>query len=102
MLPLPNGQIPANARNNVDLPEPDGPVTSTLSPFDTRDVARADQRLALRQPHEQIVDRKQAPPPFAARTSMAGCALAASCAFSTAMLKPSSRAITARHSASCR
>ena len=30
--PEPNGQMPAIARNSVDLPEPDGPVTSTGSP----------------------------------------------------------------------
>ncbi len=29
--PDPNGQIPAMARNSVDLPEPDGPLTSTRS-----------------------------------------------------------------------
>jgi hypothetical protein len=32
MLPAPKGQIPAIARNNVDLPEPDGPERTTLSP----------------------------------------------------------------------
>ena len=32
MAPLPNGQMPAMARNSVDLPAPEGPVTSTLSP----------------------------------------------------------------------
>ena len=32
MRPEPNGQMPAIARNSVDLPEPDGPVTSTRSP----------------------------------------------------------------------
>ena len=31
--PAPNGQIPAMARNSVDLPEPDGPVTSVRSPL---------------------------------------------------------------------
>ena len=30
--PDPNGQMPAMARNSVDLPAPDGPVTSTRSP----------------------------------------------------------------------
>ena len=30
--PSPNGQMPAMARNSVDLPEPEGPVTSALSP----------------------------------------------------------------------
>ena len=30
IVPVPNGQMPAMARNSVDLPEPDGPVTSTL------------------------------------------------------------------------
>src|SRR5450432_4861297 len=29
--PLPNGQIPAMARNKVDLPAPDGPVTRVRS-----------------------------------------------------------------------
>src|SRR3954452_23442141 len=29
--PLPNGQIPAMARNRVDLPEPDGPLTKVRS-----------------------------------------------------------------------
>ena len=33
MRPEPNGQIPAIARNSVDLPEPDGPVTSMRSPL---------------------------------------------------------------------
>ena len=31
--PLPNGQMPAMARNSVDLPEPDGPVISVRSPL---------------------------------------------------------------------
>ena len=31
MVPVPNGQTPAMARNSVDLPEPDGPVTKTRS-----------------------------------------------------------------------
>ena len=31
-VPVPNGQMPAIARNSVDLPEPDGPVTSVRSP----------------------------------------------------------------------
>ena len=30
--PRPNGQMPAKARNSVLLPEPEAPVTSTLSP----------------------------------------------------------------------
>ena len=30
--PLANGQMPARARNSVDLPLPDGPLSSTLSP----------------------------------------------------------------------
>ena len=32
ILPVPNGQMPAMARNKVDLPEPDGPVSSVRSP----------------------------------------------------------------------
>src|SRR5512139_3125018 len=32
ITPCPNGQTPASARNNVDLPAPDGPLTSTRSP----------------------------------------------------------------------
>src|SRR5262249_13985576 len=32
MSPAPNGQTPAIARNSVDLPEPDGPERTTLSP----------------------------------------------------------------------
>ena len=32
IVPEPNGQMPASARNSVDLPEPDGPLTSTRSP----------------------------------------------------------------------
>src|SRR5450830_1468060 len=32
IVPAPNGQTPASARNSVDLPEPDGPLTSTRSP----------------------------------------------------------------------
>src|SRR5471030_1374295 len=32
MLPAPYGQIPAMARNRVDLPQPDGPATNTRSP----------------------------------------------------------------------
>ncbi len=35
MVPAPNGQMPAIARNRVDLPAPDGPVTSTRSPAAT-------------------------------------------------------------------
>src|SRR6185503_10230509 len=31
--PAPNGQMPAMARNSVDLPEPDGPVISVRSPL---------------------------------------------------------------------
>ncbi len=31
MEPVPNGQMPAIARNSVDLPEPEGPVTSVRS-----------------------------------------------------------------------
>src|SRR5580692_3375643 len=32
IAPVPNGQMPAMARNSVDLPAPDGPVTSVRSP----------------------------------------------------------------------
>src|SRR5262245_65016660 len=32
MLPSPKGQTPAMARNKVDLPAPEGPLTSTRSP----------------------------------------------------------------------
>src|SRR5262249_45050180 len=32
MVPAPNGHVPAIARNSVDLPAPDGPVSSTRSP----------------------------------------------------------------------
>ena len=35
MRPLPIGQMPAIARNSVDLPDPDGPVISTDSLVDT-------------------------------------------------------------------
>src|SRR3954469_12146229 len=32
IVPSPNGQMPATARNSVDLPDPDGPVRSVRSP----------------------------------------------------------------------
>ena len=32
IAPSPKGQTPASARNKVDLPAPDGPLTSTRSP----------------------------------------------------------------------
>ena len=32
MRPSPNGQIPEIARKQVDLPDPEGPTSSTLSP----------------------------------------------------------------------
>ena len=31
--PAPNGQMPAMARNSVDLPDPEGPVISVRSPL---------------------------------------------------------------------
>ena len=54
--PEPNGQMPAMARNNVDLPAPEGPVTSTRSPAANSDVLGGDEGLAVGQADVQTVD----------------------------------------------
>ena len=56
MRPLPKGQMPAMARNSVDLPDPDGPVTSTRSPGGIASAVAGHQRLAIWQIDGDIVD----------------------------------------------
>ena len=47
-MPLPNGQMPAMARNRVDLPAPDGPVTRVRSSPRRLKPSRRHQRRAVR------------------------------------------------------
>ena len=56
MRPAPNGQMPAIARNSVDLPAPDGPVTSTRSPAEMTMSSAATSGAALRQVHHEVLD----------------------------------------------
>ena len=48
--------MPAIARNSVDLPAPDGPVTSTWSRGRERDAVGRDQRRAGRQRDVELVE----------------------------------------------
>jgi len=99
--PLPNGQMPARARNSVDLPAPDGPVTKVRSlprmlklsaetsgvPFGS--LIRSCFRSILRLPVDGT-------------TSIESVLLATTSAFLIEVSNPSRRATTARHSASVR
>ena len=92
--------MPAIARNSVDLPEPDGPVTSTRSPGATTMSSAPTSGVAVGQPHGERIDRDRRPASSPVTTSTTGgvfgdrlLAIEAS--------KPDSRSITARHSASC-
>jgi hypothetical protein len=53
MRPVPNGQTPAMARNRVDLPEPDGPLTSTFWPDGKCNPSTSTS--AVGQPHPEVV-----------------------------------------------
>ena len=48
--------MPAIARNSVDLPEPDGPVTSTGSPRGILTLSAATSGVAVRQVHRDVVE----------------------------------------------
>jgi hypothetical protein len=100
ITPSPNGQMPEMARNSVDLPAPDGPVTSVRSPG---------RRLKL--------SAATSGAPFGSLTRSCGKVIsllgvatlwteAGSAASLSALLielsKPSRRATTARHSAMVR
>ena len=54
--PDPNGQMPATARNSVDLPAPEGPVTSTRSPALSTTLLGIEQRLAVGQADGEMID----------------------------------------------
>ncbi len=54
--PAPNGQMPAMARNSVDLPEPEGPVISVRSPLRKAELVDIDQRRAVRQLQRQFLE----------------------------------------------
>ena len=45
MLPWPYGQMPEMARNSVDFPEPDGPASSALSPWDNASFSVSTMRV---------------------------------------------------------
>ena len=98
--PDPNGQMPAMARNSVDLPAPDGPVTSTRSPAVKHEVLGVDQRLAVGQADGEMVDRRSRRRRRAAATSIAGGVSAAARPASIALLEAGQAAsTTARYSA---
>ncbi len=48
--------MPAIARNSVDLPEPDGPVTSTGSPRGILTLSDRHERRSVRQVHRDVVE----------------------------------------------
>ena len=101
MVPSPNGQMPAMARNSVDLPEPEGPVTSVRSPGAKAEAVGRDQRRAVGQFDEKLAAGRS-------RRSLSGTDMiepvsaASAGALPIAASKPSRRATTARHSASVR
>ena len=101
--PAPNGQMPAMARNSVDLPEPDGPVSSVRSPRAKAEAVGGDQRRAVRQLHQQARCRSIA---LAAcgrdHVDRVGARSASVAALAIAVSNPSRRATTARHSAMVR
>src|SRR3954453_1379061 len=100
IVPLPNGQMPATARNRGDLPEPDGPGTSTPSAGLTVNAAT----LTSGSPLGKFTSSCSSviALPFDGATSMVGSRAGTLAAELTDISKPSRRAITERHSASDR
>src|SRR5207302_5841837 len=99
--PLPNGQIPAMARNSVDLPEPDGPVTSVRSPARRPRPSAATSGLPLGR-FTMSLRRSIALPPSDETIPIESGLLANVVALAIDISNPSRRATTARHSASVR
>src|SRR4051795_1567029 len=99
IAPFPNGQMPAIARNSVDLPEPDGPLTSVRSLFAIVKVSAETSgvpfgnltRSCLRAILSFAVD---------GTTCIESVPVACAAALAIAASNPSRRAMTARHSAS--
>src|SRR3954449_7722591 len=88
MLPVPNGQMPAMARNSVDLPEPDGPVTSTRSGVWTENASAATSGVPLGR-FTQSCSREILRLPPAALRAIAGSCGGRCAAASTDISKPS-------------
>ena len=101
MRPEPNGQMPAIARNSVDLPEPDGPVTSTGSPRGHLDVVGRHQRRCRSAGSPRRSSSSTARPSPVASTSITGGVCAAALRRRHGQARnPSRRWMTDRHSAS--
>src|SRR6185437_9712748 len=92
-LPDPNGQIPASARNSVDLPEPDGPVTRTRSPpvIVISAALTSGAPFGRRTARSLTLTADVSP----AAIVMTGGAVAIACAVLTDRSKPASRSMTA-------
>ena len=97
--PLPNGQMPAMARNRVDLPEPDGPVSSVRSPL-RRLKASAESSGVPFGKRSVSWRRSIAWLPLDATTPIESLDFSSLAALAIADSNPSRRATMARHSAS--
>ena len=90
--PLENGQMPANERNSVDLPLPEGPCSSTLSPGFTASAA----------PASSGVPSGSATPRSSLCSTAAGARCSASSCVAWAVMLSSKlvrRSVVARHTA---
>src|ERR1700760_3664718 len=96
--PLPNGQIPAMARNSVDLPAPDGPVTNVDSLARMLKLSAETSGLPFGNVTSSCAS-SIAPEPDAT-TSIDGFVIGSFAALSIDISKPSSRATVERQSAS--
>ena len=97
MAPAPNGHTPASARNKVDFPAPDGPVTNTRSP------SLIERLLALTSGtpfgSRTLISLKLTSAASPASIVIDGFAWAAARAAATDRSKPDKRSTTERHSA---
>jgi hypothetical protein len=105
-VPVPNGQSPAIARNKVDLPQPEGPVTSACSPASMKrsSVATSGAPLGRCTDNPSIVSPVLGAAGMLSDGPALAALLAAADARAAAMERsnPSRRAMQARHSAKSR
>ncbi len=100
-VPEPNGQMPPIARNSVDLPEPEGPVTSTRSPDAKARSSAPTSGIPVGRCTSSASSASRGFLPAETRR-MTGGVTAAAAPTAIDLSKPDKRSITARHSANSR
>src|ERR1700719_1221355 len=96
--PVPNGQMPAMARNSVDLPAPDGPVTRVRSPARRLNLVAETSGVAFGNRTRSCFRSISLPVPVDV-ILIESALLASLSALEIDISNPSRRATTARHSA---